>query len=52
MIKDYDFSQFKTIGKCEECQKPTVEADDKLCHNCCYHKVCDACDCWCSICDD
>lgn len=33
-------------GICEECEKPTVDVEDKLCH-CCYHKTCDEGECWC-----
>ena len=32
--------------KCEECNLPTVDEEDRLCHNC-YHKSCDEGDCWC-----
>jgi len=32
---------------CEECEKPTVNIDDKLCH-CCYHKTCNEGECYCA----
>lgn len=31
---------------CEECEKPKVNIEDKLCH-CCYHKTCDEGECYC-----
>jgi len=38
--------------KCEKCQQPTVDIEDRLCH-CCYHKTCAEGDCWCNcFCDD
>ena len=33
-------------GVCEECEQPTVDPEDRLCH-CCYHKSCDEGECWC-----
>jgi len=32
---------------CEECEKPTVNIEDKLCH-CCYHKTCNEGECYCA----
>jgi hypothetical protein len=34
-------------GICEECEKPTVNIEDKLCH-CCYHKTCNEGECYCA----
>jgi hypothetical protein len=33
-------------GICDECEKPTINIEDKLCH-CCYHKTCDESECYC-----